>query len=490
MERAAADLPREPSSLLSGRYVLGDVLGHGGMAVVYGCHDTELGVARAVKLLRPGHSDSVRRRLRAEASAMARLRHPNVLGIHDVGAEGSWDFVVMDLAEGGSLLERLEREGSLPVPEVAAYGVQLLSALAAAHAQGMVHRDVKPHNVLLDGAGRAMLADFGIALLLEDDRRTRTGVAMGSVAYMPPEQRLDASRVGPAADLYSVGATLFHLATGANPVDLFLAEDDRWEALPAELRPVLRRACAQHPEDRYPDAASMAADLRPLLPDDVTAFPSPSEGFSAQGATPLGPRRTPAREALALLYVPTADAVTPSPLAVQPDPAPPEHARWPGLVLATVAGLVVAGAVHTWRGDPEPVRMVVPMEVPAPEPVVAVVPPEPEVAPPPRPPPPVRPPLGRWRGSLNGVVLTLELRGTPDALTGAFTSSLAGRADRREVTGTFEPTSRRLVLEEVDQDRADAATYYLDLDPALARATGTARFLGGTRPLALTREGP
>ena len=283
------------TSLADGRYQLCDALGAGGTASVWRATDTSLGVERAIKLLDHdgGGSSRLRDRLKAEARAMARLSdHPNILRVYDIGHDGGRDFVVMELAPGGSLADWIERNGPMPPGQCLDYGMQILAALSAAHGEGIVHRDVKPHNVLLDSRQRALLADFGIALLDGDRlRTTRTGMAMGSLAFMAPEQRLDARSVGPEADIYAVGTTLYNLLTCENPIDLFTAKEDsdRWRGIPAPLRPVLRRATAYEPADRYPSAKEMAAEISEVLArlghgdeargslEDTTMFPSAAD---------------------------------------------------------------------------------------------------------------------------------------------------------------------------------------------------------------------
>ena len=259
-----ADVPTE---IRDGRYALLELLGVGGMASVYRARDQELQVDRAIKMLRPEDADraSFQRRLRAEAHAMARVQHPHILTIHDVGTEGEYFYVVMPLASGGSLAERLETRGPLPVGEAVRFTLEVLSGLSAAHAQGVIHRDVKPQNVLIDGREHALLADFGIALDTQgqSDRRTRSGVAMGSPSYMPPEQRVDARSVDHRADLYAVGAMLFELLTNLNPADLYTANpgSPRWGSVPEELVSVLRKATAMQREDRYASAEEFTEAL-------------------------------------------------------------------------------------------------------------------------------------------------------------------------------------------------------------------------------------
>ncbi|MFN7143773.1 MAG: serine/threonine-protein kinase [Myxococcota bacterium] len=274
---------------LAGRYRLGDVIGTGGTATVYRARDLALGVERAVKVLRVDSlgADAQRARLRSEARAMARVTHLNILRVYDVGTDGDQDFVVMELAAGGSLQDRLDEHGPLSPVVASRYALQVLAALAAAHDAGVIHRDVKPQNVLLDSQGVAMLADFGIALLADgfESRHTRVGVAMGSMTYMPPEQRLDARGVGAGADIYACGATLYALLTGASPVDLFLAAPGsvRWEDVPEPLRPVIQRATRLIPEERWGSAREMASALLEAMaqvPEDPLGHPADDQSWS------------------------------------------------------------------------------------------------------------------------------------------------------------------------------------------------------------------
>ncbi len=267
----------EPQTLADGRYRLEAELGTGATATVWRATDTLLGVSRAVKLLsrRAANSESLRRRLLAEARAMARLEHPNVLRVLDIAAEQDRDYVVMPLASAGSVADYVDSHGPLPPDLALTWMVQVLSALHLAHAHGIVHRDVKPQNILIGDDGTALLADFGIALLAEDQLRgTRTGVAMGSLAFMAPEQRIDARSVTPAADIYAAGTTLYNLLTAANPVDLFTADADspRFLGVPPDIAAAIRRAVTYAPGDRFPDARAMALHLNALL-DDASKVP-------------------------------------------------------------------------------------------------------------------------------------------------------------------------------------------------------------------------
>ena len=358
--------PPEPSELLAGRYLLGERLGEGGAATVFRARDVRLGVDCAVKVLTPHRSSlraSLRRRLQAEARVMARLAHPNILPVTDVGEGDGIDFVVMGLAEGGSLADRLKSEGPLAPEEAVEVGLQVLSALEAAHGEGVVHRDVKPQNLLVTRDGRVQLADFGIALVTgpDADRRTRTGVAMGSMAFMAPEQRLDASRVDASADLYATAATLYTLLTNRSHMDLFIEDggSPRWSRIPRPLLPVIFKATRHSPLDRYASAADMARALRrtadsletgPLaVPDAGEHIPSATHpswlsqpGPDGKGTASLAPTT------VGVVSEPTSQATE----AAGATRVPP----WVGLGVGGVVAAAVIVAAVAVPGDPgEPV---------------------------------------------------------------------------------------------------------------------------------------
>lgn len=254
---------------IADRYEVRGLIGQGGTARVFSAHDHVLRVDRAIKVLRSsGTADSRhRRRLHAEARAMAALAHPNVLAVHDMGSHDGHDYIVMSLAER-SLLDACWSSPQ-PIHVALAWTIQVLSALAVAHDAGIVHRDVKPENVLLDNQGNVLLADFGIALLKQGERHTMTGAAMGSLSFMAPEQRLDARSVGPSADLYSTGCMLFNLLTGANPFDLFTAtaSSKRLQKVLPEVRYPILKATRYEPSQRFTDARAMASALVAVLED-------------------------------------------------------------------------------------------------------------------------------------------------------------------------------------------------------------------------------
>ena len=261
-----------PYTLSSGRYLLIQAVGFGGMATVFQAWDRRLRVWRAIKLLKPSYSKKkkVIERFLAEARMMANLEHDHIVRVYDVARDEPSAYLVMELVRGGSLVEWMERYGAMPPKLVLRVAFQLCGALEAAHARGVIHRDIKPHNILLDEAGRCRVTDFGIARAGEIDReRTRDGAVMGTWGYMSPEQRNNAKQVDVRSDIYSVGATMVALATNAAPNDLFAADQDHelLNNIPELLRPMIQKATAYHPDQRYQTAAAFRAAITDLLHD-------------------------------------------------------------------------------------------------------------------------------------------------------------------------------------------------------------------------------
>ncbi len=281
----------------NGRYRLIELLGEGGMAAVYRAWDTRLSAWRAVKVLSPraAASASIRSRFLDEARVLARLQHRNLLVVHDVGFDGDRPFIVMELVPGGSLMDVVEKEGPLHPAFACKLMAAVLDALQVAHDNDVVHRDIKPHNIMLAADGTPLVADFGIARLGGDleTNRTRTGATMGTLAYMAPEQRTHARKVDGRADIYAAGNTLFTLLTGREPFDLFaLADDDpQLAGIPSSLLEILRRATQHDPADRYPTASAMAQALREVEPEladlegGVVDLPAPTQWDSSPPAS-------------------------------------------------------------------------------------------------------------------------------------------------------------------------------------------------------------
>ena len=246
-----------PPALLGPYLELLDELGHGGMGTVWRARDLRLDREVAVKILRPALASEpdAQKRFEREARALALLSHPGIVAVHDVGQEGDQRYIVMELVSGSSLARLLP----VPVERACQIAVGLCEALAYAHSKGLVHRDVKPENVLIDAGGHAKLTDFGIARASAagtDWTVTRAGLAVGTPQYMAPES-LAGAAPEPRMDVYSVGVVLSQMIVGLNPVNDFAA-------LPPGIARIVRRATAAEPDQRYPSAEALRLDLEAL----------------------------------------------------------------------------------------------------------------------------------------------------------------------------------------------------------------------------------
>lgn len=293
--------------LLAGRYRVGALLGRGGMAEVHRGEDLGSGEQVAVKVLRGVDAEGARR-LAGEKRVLSRLRHPGLVGLRDSGTWLGNPFLVLDLVEGCDLAGLL-RQGALGVDAASRLLLPVAEGLAHAHAAGVVHRDVKPANVLVDASGRGRLADFGIARVAGMTRHTATGRVVGTAVYLAPEQ-VRGEQVGPAADVYALGLVLLECATGVRAfpgaaVESAMARLARNPtlpvSLPAWLRRLLKEMTAMDPQLR-PTAAEVACALRDGLADrcvdlaldrDQTAalvtavLPRPSGGGDEEAVTEL-----------------------------------------------------------------------------------------------------------------------------------------------------------------------------------------------------------
>ena len=270
----------DSGSTIAGRYSVGETLGRGGMGEVRAGRDLRLQRDVAIKVLGPevAARANIRERFEAEARAAARLSHPNIVLVYDSGEHEGVPYLVMERLPGGTLADELAR-GPLPPERVRSLGVQVLAALGAAHAAGIVHRDVKPGNVLLTPDGQVKVGDFGIAKTVDGGDLTTTGMLLGTPAYLSPEQ-LAGERATPASDIYAVGVMLYEALTGAKPYTgpspLALAravEAGRPPPIrslrpdaPSDLVTTIERAMEKDPSRRFASAGAMAAALTATSP--------------------------------------------------------------------------------------------------------------------------------------------------------------------------------------------------------------------------------
>jgi serine/threonine protein kinase len=333
--------------LLAGRYRVLAQLGRGGMGVVWRALDEVLGREVAVKELRTytdtagPELDGLRLRMQREARAAARVRHPAVVAVHDVTEVDGRPLIVMELVDGPSLDDVLRERGTLDAREAASIGAKVMDALAAAHRAGVLHRDVKPGNILLDHSGRVLLTDFGIATM-EDPadgsatHLTRSGELVGSLDYLAPE-RAQGARPGPASDVWALGATLYAAVEGSSPFRRTSAFSTLTaivtEPLPephraGPLAPVLKRLLDKRPEGR-PEAEEARDLLQAVADSGDTPTPTlrgpvrtvteahrlpvphgPAEALMTTAARPSsGRRRAPLAAAAVLLVLATAGTI-------------------------------------------------------------------------------------------------------------------------------------------------------------------------------------
>ncbi|NEC27263.1 serine/threonine protein kinase, partial [Streptomyces sp. SID8111] len=306
--------------LVAGRYRLGESIGNGGMGRVWRAHDEVLHRSVAVKELTAALyvSDSEQAmllaRTRAEARAAARINHSAVVTVHDVLEHDARPWIVMELVEGRSLADAVKEQGRVEPREAARIGLWVLRALGAAHRAGVLHRDVKPGNVLLGRDGRVLLTDFGIAQIEGDTAITRTGEVVGSVDYLAPE-RVRGHDPGPASDLWALGATLYTAVEGTSPFR-------RTSPL------TTMQAVVEEEVDAPRHAGPLTPVIAALLSKDPAARPDAvrAEEMLAQAAEG---RRPDAAQA----YVPTRPVATPGPqrYETRPDTALPAGSSGSGL---------------------------------------------------------------------------------------------------------------------------------------------------------------
>ncbi|HXS32837.1 MAG TPA: protein kinase [Solirubrobacterales bacterium] len=294
-------------TVLSGRYRLEAKLGSGGMSTVYLARDQTLDRPVAVKVMHREMSEQADQleRFRQEARSVAKFSHPNVVSVIDAGEDGGHPYIVFEYVEGETLKQRISRNGALEPQEAIAYAIEIARGLSVAHARNMVHRDIKPQNILIDAEGRAKLTDFGISRQLEQDGMTATGRVLGTTDYVAPEQAMG-RKVDPRTDIYSLGVVLYEMLVGQVPFaadsQVGVAMKHVNEELPdvqrrrpdvsAAVALVVERSTAKDPAERYQQVGEMIDDLSTALEVEAArAGSTTGEATSVLDAVPP-PKRT------------------------------------------------------------------------------------------------------------------------------------------------------------------------------------------------------
>jgi serine/threonine protein kinase len=307
----ASTSSRMIGTVLSGRYRLQAKLGSGGMSTVYLARDQTLDRDVAVKVMHREMSEQADQleRFRQEARAVAKLSHPNVVAVIDAGEDGGHPYIVFEYVEGETLKQRIHRVGALDPQEALAYAIEIARGLTVAHARKMVHRDIKPQNVLIDAEGRAKLTDFGISRQLEQDGMTATGRVLGTTDYVAPEQAMGHG-ADQRSDVYSLGVVLYEMLIGQVPFhadsQVGVAMKHVNEELPdvQQRRPelsaaaalVVERATAKDPAKRYQEVGEMIDDLSTALEVEAArAGSSTGEATSILDALPPPKRKLSSR---------------------------------------------------------------------------------------------------------------------------------------------------------------------------------------------------
>ncbi|HWL32878.1 MAG TPA: Stk1 family PASTA domain-containing Ser/Thr kinase [Gaiellaceae bacterium] len=343
-------------TLFDGRYLIIRKLGSGGMANVYLASDQELGRRVAIKILDDRHArdDQFVERFRREAQNAAGLSHPSIVSIYDRGeAEGTY-YIAMEYVEGRTLKELLVARGPSPLGIAIDYTRQILSALRFAHRNGIVHRDIKPHNVIVDGEGRVKVMDFGIARAGAASQMTEAGSIIGTAQYLSPEQARGAP-VDQTSDLYSTGIVLYELLTGTvpfngeTPVEIAMKHLSQVPAppsthrseIPRDLDYVALRALAKDPSDRYHSAEEMDSDLERIARGIGVSAETAEAATTVLSRTDVGEAATTVRPAAATTY-------TPGRYYEYDEPAR-RRSIWPWLLGTLLVALALVGGWFAWQ---------------------------------------------------------------------------------------------------------------------------------------------
>ena len=297
------DMDRYIGRLLDNRYEILEVLGTGGMAVVYKARCHRLNRLVAIKILKAEYTqdEEFRRRFHAESQAVAMLSHPNIVSVYDVSTTDEADYIVMELIDGITLKQYMEKKGVLNWKETLHFAIQIAKALEHAHSRGIIHRDIKPHNVMVLKNGSVKVTDFGIARVMSESN-TLTKEALGSVHYISPEQA-KGGRVDNRSDLYSLGVVIYEMTAGRPPYDgetpvaVAIQHIDGKPTLPSMLNPnipggleqIIMRAMAGKPADRYPTAGALLTDLDEFRKNPAILFDYNNPNTDIDAATRLQP---------------------------------------------------------------------------------------------------------------------------------------------------------------------------------------------------------
>jgi serine/threonine protein kinase, bacterial len=293
--------------VLDGRYRVDGMIATGGMSTVYRGLDVRLDRPVALKVMdsRYANDQQFLTRFQREARAVARLKDPGLVSVYDQGFDGMHAFLVMELVEGGTLRELLHERGPMPPHAVAAVLAPVLSGLAVAHRAGLVHRDVKPENVLISDDGEVKIADFGLVRAMAEAKITSTSVILGTAAYLSPEQ-VSTGDAGPRSDVYGVGVLAYELLTGDTPFKGDNALSVAYQRMdhdvpppsaaiagvPAQFDDLVACATARDPDDRYADAQEMGAELGAIVEElGLPPFRVPAPRHSAQHTASAAARR-------------------------------------------------------------------------------------------------------------------------------------------------------------------------------------------------------
>lgn len=360
--------------LLDNRYEILEVIGTGGMAVVYKARCHRLNRLVAIKILKEEYSqdEEFRRRFHAESQAVAMLNHPNIVSVYDVSTSGDADYIVMELVDGMTLKQYMEKRGILNWKEALHFAMQIAKALEHAHNQGIVHRDIKPHNVMILKNGSAKVTDFGIARIMSS-QNTLTKEALGSVHYISPEQA-KGGRVDNRSDLYSLGVVMYEMLTGRPPYDgespvaVALQHINGGAPMPSTINPnipggleqIIMHAMAVEPVRRYASATEMLYDMEEFRknPSILFYFDAEPAPVHARAAAPAGaaaaarrpaPRNSAERVAGVRQDAPRPRQAEPdrvrqnsARMRAMPEPEEEEPRRNKGITIAVISCAVVA----------------------------------------------------------------------------------------------------------------------------------------------------